>query len=470
MTICPQCGNQLVSDDGEEFRCAGCGNRFAVVGQSQVPGARPKSALALYLASPTIWLITLNLIAFLVVSFRSHSLVDPDARTLLALGANYGPNTLGGQSWRTVSSMFLHGGLLHLVLNMWALLNLGMLAEILFGSGAFTLLYLVCGVGGAIASAWWHPGVVGVGASGAIFGIAGALLPALAFHKNERLRAVLRGNLSSIAFFVVYNILFGAAAARIDNAAHLGGLGIGLVLGLLLPSSPGQDRSAHTPRRIVVFAGTVCLLVAAFLWVRSGKIAFIEFAQAEDAFRAKDYNRAAVLAESSARRKPEFVSPHYLLGTIHLERGDNAAAARELQKTVELRPGFADAYSQLCVARLRLGDSAGASSNCKRAVELEPNDSDKHFNLGLTQRASGENAAALKSFQRAVELKPDGAEENYFYGVTLEDAGDYNSALRVLEQARKLSPTDPSTAHALARAYLALGRESDARKLLDSSK
>ncbi len=103
---------------------------------------------------------------------------------------------------------------------MWAFLNLGILAELLFGRRSFVLLYLYCALGGSIASVWWHAAVVGVGASGAIFGIAGALLPALAFQRNQRLRAAMRGNLTSIALFVFYNIAFGAAMPRTSIMPH----------------------------------------------------------------------------------------------------------------------------------------------------------------------------------------------------------------------------------------------------------
>ena len=90
---------------------------------------------------------------------------------------------------------------------MWCLYNLGWLAELLFGRSRFTLLYLMCGIGGSLASICWHGNGVSVGASGAIFGIAGALIPAMLLHGNQRLRALLKGQLISIALFVIYSIL-----------------------------------------------------------------------------------------------------------------------------------------------------------------------------------------------------------------------------------------------------------------------
>ncbi len=104
-------------------------------------------------------------------------------------GANAGALTSGGQWWRLLTSTFEHGGLLHIALNMWCLYNLGWLAELLFGRSRFTLLYLMCGIGGSLGSICWRGNGISVGASGAIFGIAGALIPAMMLHSNQRLRA-----------------------------------------------------------------------------------------------------------------------------------------------------------------------------------------------------------------------------------------------------------------------------------------
>ena len=92
---------------------------------------------------------------------------------------------------------------------MWCLYSLGWLAELLFGRSRFTLLYLMCGIGGSLGSICWRGNGVSVGASGAIFGVAGALIPAMMLHSNQQLRALLKGQLTSIALFVVYNLAFG---------------------------------------------------------------------------------------------------------------------------------------------------------------------------------------------------------------------------------------------------------------------
>jgi rhomboid protease GluP len=141
---------------------------------------------------------------------------------------------IDGQSWRLLTSVFLHGGIIHLGVNLWVLSRIGPLVERLYGNVGFTLLYLAAGLGGALASAWWHPLVVSVGASGAIFGLIGGLGAFLISHRSAIPAPVVAGVRGGVIAFVVYNTLFGLAIPGIDNAAHLGGLASGFVAGLLL--------------------------------------------------------------------------------------------------------------------------------------------------------------------------------------------------------------------------------------------
>src|SRR5262249_41615144 len=107
------------------------------------------------------------------------SWINPETENLLHWGANYGPDTLGGQYWRVITSCFLHIGIIHLLLNMWCLWSLGRLLERLVGPATTVGVYLVTGVGAALLSLSWDPMRVSAGASGAIFGIAGTLIPIL---------------------------------------------------------------------------------------------------------------------------------------------------------------------------------------------------------------------------------------------------------------------------------------------------
>lgn len=153
---------------------------------------------------------------------------------LVEWGASWAAPVLAGQVWRLVTAMFLHGGVLHLLVNGWALFQLGGLVEVLFGSRRLAAAYFVSGVAGSVASVAWDvisgSDVPSVGASGAIFGLLGFLIAFLLRHR-DRLRPEARSLLLQLLFWAAINIFFGFTAPMIDNAAHLGGLVAGLAIG-----------------------------------------------------------------------------------------------------------------------------------------------------------------------------------------------------------------------------------------------
>jgi len=166
-------------------------------------------------------------------------------------GANAGGLTMSGEWWRLLTNVFVHGSLLHIAFNMWCLWNLGQLCESLYGRWTYAAIYLICGVGASLASAALHPYRSSVGASGAIFGLAGALIAAFKLGEFSVPRAALSGTLRSLGAFVVYNLIFGFALPGIDNTAHIGGLITGLIVGALIALiAPQQDQA---PRRVAIF-------------------------------------------------------------------------------------------------------------------------------------------------------------------------------------------------------------------------
>src|SRR5579863_1809579 len=182
----------------------------------------------------TTTILALNTIVFVVMLLSGVSLTEPTIRQLLTWGANWGPLSLTTQPWRILVSNYLHIGIIHIALNMWCLWNLGALAEQIFEPWTYVLTYTACGVAGSLASLWWHPLVVGAGASGAIFGLAGALIAALYLGRLPIPRQALRATMRSLLAFAGYNIFFGSVVPGIDNSAHIGGLITGLALGALL--------------------------------------------------------------------------------------------------------------------------------------------------------------------------------------------------------------------------------------------
>ncbi len=182
-----------------------------------------------YFITPII--IYLNILIFIIMVFAGLGFNSFRGQDLLALGANYRPSFVDGEWWRLFTSVFLHGGLMHLGANMYGLLFVGIFLEPLLGRKKYLTSYLLTGVLASCTSLWWYDATVSVGASGAIFGLYGLFLALLL---TKRFPPDF-GNafLASTLIFIGYNLLMGLNGG-IDNAAHVGGLLSGFVVGLIL--------------------------------------------------------------------------------------------------------------------------------------------------------------------------------------------------------------------------------------------
>jgi membrane associated rhomboid family serine protease len=186
-------------------------------------------------------IIDLNLIIFLIMVFSGLGFISFKAEDLLTWGANYKPVTTNGEWWRLFTSTFLHGGLMHIVTNMYGLLFVGLFLEPKLGKTKYAVIYFTTGILASISSLYLHEATVSIGASGAIFGLYGvflALLLTKVFPKGFS-----KAFLTSTLIFIVYNLLMGFAGEGIDNAAHIGGLVSGFIIGLIL--SPQLKRDAE---------------------------------------------------------------------------------------------------------------------------------------------------------------------------------------------------------------------------------
>lgn len=179
-------------------------------------------------------ILDLNILIFILMIIGGANIIEPDSETLLSWGANFRPMTLEGQWWRLITNCFVHIGIFHLLLNMYALLYIGVLLEPYLGKTRFIVAYILTGITASMTSLWWHDFTISAGASGAIFGMYGVFLALLTTNFIEI--ASKKNLLTSILIFVGYNLIIGLKSG-IDNAAHIGGLLGGLVIGYgLIPS------------------------------------------------------------------------------------------------------------------------------------------------------------------------------------------------------------------------------------------
>lgn len=180
----------------------------------------------------TLVIIGLNALAFLYTLTKGMNPWWGDGDILIHCGANYWPTTVEQhQYWRLLSSMFLHAGLWHLFTNMLGLFIGGIFLEPVLRSIRYGLAYIVTGLISDMASIWLHRSTVGVGASGAIFGIYGvflALLTTNLFPANVR-----KAFLAYIGLFIALNVIAALAGEGVDNAAHLAGFLSGATMGYI---------------------------------------------------------------------------------------------------------------------------------------------------------------------------------------------------------------------------------------------
>jgi rhomboid protease GluP len=243
---------------------------------------KPRSGWAS--APATYLLVGINCAVFLAMLARGLSIWAPTPDQLMNWGANNAGSVLINGEWlRIVTAMFVHVGILHLATNMWCLWNLGLLAEPLMGSVGVLAVYILTGAAGNLLSviySWISPlhdaagnpyFSAGAGASGAVFGIAGALIVLLKSNRLPVPQIELKKLRRSVIYFAGLNLLLGLSISggnlilhsglNIDNMAHLGGFACGLLFAAPMVPRLGSPRGAFNMRLRAAIGMVVAVLV-----------------------------------------------------------------------------------------------------------------------------------------------------------------------------------------------------------------
>lgn len=214
-----------------------------------------------YFITPLI--IDLNILILILMALSGVSIFIPDGPSLIKWGANFRPVTLDGGWWRLLTCCFVHMGIFHLLMNMYALLYIGVILEPYLGKIRFLYAYLLTGFVASLTSLCWHNLTVSVGASGAIFGLYGVFLAMLTTNLIER--KARKALLISIAVFVGYNLINGLKPG-IDNSAHVGGLVSGLIVGysfyatLKKPTASGMKYSIMGLLTLITLISSIVII------------------------------------------------------------------------------------------------------------------------------------------------------------------------------------------------------------------
>jgi membrane associated rhomboid family serine protease/Flp pilus assembly protein TadD len=438
---CPQCGREFERNFGDSpvsLTCPECDKRR---GQSSLAGI-PTSGQAPVTPSflITAGLIALNVMVFLIMVLRGVSPFAPSSQQMIAFGADFGPLTLNGQWWRLVTSMFLHFGIVHIGLNMWCLWNLGRAAEQLMGRASYLLAYFVSGIFSSITSVYWHPMGASAGASGAIFGMAGVLVSYVYLKKTPSHITINSKMLGSLGTFIAYNLAFGALPG-ISNAAHIGGLVMGLVVGAVLPAAGASEAARRTRVSLVAIFSAIALVGSAMAAKRLAKGAS-ELRTAEHLIAEKKTDEALTQLQQLTLREPEFAPGHELLAKVYFSKGRYPEAIAALQKAYDTNPDNITYQKELGTLFLELGMVGQATAFFQHLKERNPNEAFAHFGLGEVFLAKQQYDSAIPEFRQALALDPRMNGAAFSLGQAQLEAGHYADAQTTYRSILAQNPKD----------------------------
>ncbi len=344
------------------------------------PGARVLRRGARSAISATHVIVGINIAVFLGMALSGASIFSPSREAILRWGANWGPLSLGSQPWRMLTSNYVHIGIIHILFNMWCLWNLGRLAENVLGRLNYVVLYTFCGLAGSLASLWWHPLSVGAGASGAIFGLAGAAIAVFYLGHLPIAKEALSGTMRSLLTFVGYNLFFGLTPG-IDNSAHIGGLVAGLAMGAAL--------SKH-----IMVAPEIRRQWARYTWIAMAAVLFVAYGAVR-----QQYPQLAQLANPKVMQAHQLVSAKRAL---QQRRTDDAIS--QLQEIIEQQPNEAEPRYLLGEAYLNQHDPDQAIAAFQEALRLKPDYAEAEAGLGSAYLSKGMKPEAEQAFKKAAAL------------------------------------------------------------------
>jgi membrane associated rhomboid family serine protease len=446
---------------------------WCVQHEAQQSGELPEDAVQKVMPTPwsqtgvgtgpnmvTQLLLAVNVMVFVAMVVAGMSITDPTTKDLIRWGANAPSLTLADQWWRLISYMFLHGGVIHLGLNMWCLWSLGGLAESLYGHETFLLVYLLSGVGGGVASAFWHPFGVSVGASGAIFGIAGALIASFKLGEFSLPGGMIQAQMRSVVIFAGYNLVFGAMSGRTDNAAHMGGLLSGLVLGALI-AKIAPERDQFFSRMGVLMLGAA-LVVGSGYWLRHSREYVVHYQRGSTLLGEGKFDNGIVELEKAVSMKPDNTMARIELAYAYQVKSEFSKSEAELKRVLEQDPKQEMALYSLGSLYLEQKRNSEAKTVFTRLLTLNPRNANAHY--GLAQVAAfgdSDCETALREYKAVAQLEDD-FDPSYAMAQCYTKVKRYDDAIAALQQVKAQSSDSMEVEAALADAYRGKGMQKEA--------
>ncbi len=352
----------------------------------------------------TFILLAVNFIFF---GLELHTGATDNTQVLLNFGASYGPYFRRGEYWRLVMPMFLHGGWVHILGNSYCLFILGPILERVYGYGRYLTMYVAAGMGGAFLSMEVSKNI-SVGASGAIFGIAGAMLVTGFVHRDAVPRRWGRAFGRGIIPFIALTLVLGFSSRNIDNWGHLGGLATGALLALMIPpprihleysaiSEPPSQAIAALPLAVVIIA--MAATANHYRTVQAMDRLLAEGVRFADSHQ---YDREFQSFQQALKLAPRQEQPHEALGAYYLEQKEYDQAIQEFQEASRLTEEDARARLQLGLAYQLKGDPQKAQQIFEEALGKNPQTAEGQKLLAVNQLLLADLYAQQKLYGDAI--------------------------------------------------------------------
>jgi membrane associated rhomboid family serine protease/Flp pilus assembly protein TadD len=456
MAYCSRCGAEV---SGFSF---GSSTRMCAECEKQTAPYRAQAAATSFPSTGgnavTLGLVIANVVMFGLMVASGVSPAKPSGLDILRWGSDYGPLTLGPEPWRLLSAMFIHIGFIHLLFNMWCLWDLGRLAERVYGRTAYLGLYLASGICGSYLSLAWQPIRSGAGASGAIFGIAGALIAAFKLGNLPLDPEVLKKTLRSVALFAFYNLVIGLAG-NINNMAHLGGLIGGLALGYLLTRFFPAGSERYDRALLQIFGVTIVALVLGYFGLRRWKEDVITHGQAELALEKEDCKTAAPLLARALIAQPNNADAHREAAYCYERDSHPQEALREYSRAVELAHDDAYSWNRIGWLRLDAKQPLQASDAFRAAMALDSQSAEPRAGLGIALIDMGAIEDGAKQIEQANASDPENGTVIAALAYAQDHKKLYAEEVKTLRHLIKVAPEDREAHTHLAEA---LGKSGDA--------
>src|SRR5258708_7231114 len=312
---------------------------------------------------------------------------------------------------------------------------------------------------GSVTSLAWNAGGTSAGASGAIFGIAGALIASFYLGEFSLPKAAVSGLLRSVLMFAGYNLVFGAMSGHTDNAAHIGGLASGLILGALIARvAPHPDDAV---RRMGVLAVGIVLVYGGAAWLHHSHAYLLHAAAGQRLLTENKTGQAIAELQSAIRQRPGYLPAHYELARAYWIKGDFAAAEGELKRVIELDPEDERAYFSLGMACLGENRPQLARESFTQVLRMNPTTADAHFGLCTASATEQKYPEALDEFKMTAKLDPDYDGVDQEIGLMQAKLKLYDDAIATFLKQQKIAD-NPENENALASAYEAKGMHHEA--------